>query len=272
MQDNKFSFAQSRHLDQVTALQAQMTDFTYSRHAHEEYAFGITLAGCQEFYANGGFHRSYPGNVFVFNPDVIHDGQSGGDDTLLYRMLYVHPDQFQPLLISAGVKQSNQFRLQNTLIDDTLLHRLIYNMVLIIEDGESDALTLEHSLFAIAERIAQHQGICLSDQRSRKIDTLLFKAREYIHSNIHGSLSLEGISQHVNLSKYHFLRMFRQQFGITPHQYILNYRINQARKSLESGASLNDVVFQFGFSDLSHFNRVFKPVFGMTPRQYQQYF
>ena len=66
--------------------------------------------------------------------------------------------------------------------------------------------------------------------------------------------------------------MFRRQFGITPHQYIVNNRINRAREALESGALLEDVVFDYRFSDLSHFNRRFKPIYGTTPKQYQQSF
>lgn len=50
-QDNHFVYQKSRHLDQVTLLQASMSDFTYGKHAHEEYSFGITLTGRQDFSA-----------------------------------------------------------------------------------------------------------------------------------------------------------------------------------------------------------------------------
>lgn len=51
-------------------LQARMSDFTYIKHAHEEYSFGVTLAGRQDFFAGGAFYRSLPGTVMVFNPDL----------------------------------------------------------------------------------------------------------------------------------------------------------------------------------------------------------
>ena len=108
-QKNEFQFSRSQYLDQVTVLQAEMSDFSYNRHAHEEYSFGVTLTGRQDFFASGEFHHSHPGNIMVFNPDEVHDGHSGGDVSLQYRMLYIHPDQLNPLFSRAGIKPKPVF-------------------------------------------------------------------------------------------------------------------------------------------------------------------
>lgn len=270
--DNQFQFAKSQHLTQVTALRAQIDDFSYGKHAHEEFSFGVTLAGRQDFFSSGAFHRSLPGNIIVFNPDEVHDGHSGVDDALRYRMVYIHPNQLEPMLTTAGVKDSRDFRIADTLIDDAQLRQHILNMALLVEDERDNKLQQECELYQLAARVAQRYGQYSPDRMVRKVDRLLHQARDYIHANLMREISLDQISEQANLSKYHFLRMFRQQFGITPHQYILNCRINKAREALEAGQSLEDVVFSYGFSDLSHFNRRFKPIYGMTPRQYQQHF
>ena len=267
--DNQFQYVKSQHLAQVTVLQATMNDFSYGKHAHEEYSFGVTQAGRQDFFAGGAFHRSHPGNVIVFNPGEVHDGHSGSDDTLQYRMLYIHPSQMEPMLSSVGIKQSQDFQITEKLLDDPLIRQPILNIATLIESKAEDKLQQECELYQLALGIAQRYREYSPQHSVRKIDRLLLQARDYIHANIKIDMTLDDISQHANLSKYHFLRMFREQFGITPHQYVLNCRINRAREALESGAQLDDVVYGYGFSDLSHFNRRFKPIYGMTPRQYQ---
>lgn len=66
---SRFQFIKSQYVPTLTVLHAAIEDFSYDRHAHEEYAFGVTLAGRQDFFSSGQFHRSPPGRYSV---------QSGG--------------------------------------------------------------------------------------------------------------------------------------------------------------------------------------------------
>lgn len=178
-----------------------------------------------------------PGNIIQFNPGEVHDGCSGGDETLMQ----------DPTLRQAILE----------------LSRLITNKV-------GSRIEQEHALYQIASSVTQRAGRFEADDITRKADVLLERARDFIQTHVTKDLALEDISEAANLSKYHFLRLFRKQFGITPHQYVVNCRINAARHALDTGGSLNDVVYRYGFADLSHFNRRFKRIYGMTPRQYQE--
>ncbi|WP_428244229.1 AraC family ligand binding domain-containing protein [Gynuella sp.] len=271
--DNVFQFSQNPLLPDVRGLTAAMADFTYERHSHEEYSLGVTLAGHQDFFHNGGYYSSKPGTIILFNPDEIHDGHSGTDETLHYRMIYLHPRQLQPLLDSITERPLPHYRFGQTLFRDEALRTAILQQVINMEtrdDSTVAPLTLEAGLYRIVERLCQLGGDYQPCSTVSRPDRLLERVKDYIEAHLHSRLTLADMSQVANMSKYHFLRLFRSQCGITPYQYVLNRRINGARKALEQGNSVEDVAYQYGFSDLSHFNRRFKPVYGTTPRRYQR--
>ncbi|MBB3231294.1 AraC family transcriptional regulator [Halomonas stenophila] len=270
-QFSRFDYFKSRHIPELTVLQAALSDFSYDRHAHEEYAFGVTLAGRQDFFSGGQFHRSSPGNVIQFNPEQVHDGHPGGDSALGYVMTYVPSAHLEALFgDAAGCKRAGGFRCGETLMADPELRRAILDLAHLVTHRLGTRIDQEHALHRMATRLVQRAGHYRPDGRPSRPDALLLRARDYILAHLEDDVSLDDISQAAHLSKYHFLRLFRQQFGITPHQYVLNRRVNAARSLLAAGAAPNQVAFRYGFTDLSHFNRRFKRIYGMTPLQYQR--
>lgn len=82
----QFSYQKSAHTLGLSSFSARIKDFSYSKHAHEEFSIGVTCRGRQDFFSNGTFHKSQAGNVIFFNPEQVHDG--GGKD-MEYEMLYI---------------------------------------------------------------------------------------------------------------------------------------------------------------------------------------
>ncbi|MBD5772432.1 AraC family transcriptional regulator [Marinomonas colpomeniae] len=267
--ENRFQFAKSSALDEVMLLEASMSDFSYGVHAHEEFSFGVTLSGRQDFFALGEHHKSHAGNVIVFNPEDAHDGSSGGGDALHYKMLYVHPDQLVPMLESVGVYQAQDFRVEHVVQNDPILKAHILHLAALVESNTASSLKYSSALFEFAEHLAHKERVKVG-ALPRVKDPVFERVRDYLHAHVSEEVSLDELSQVAQISKYHLLRRFRDYFGMTPHQYWQNYRINRAKEALELGMSLADVAFTFGFSDLSYFNRRFKPVFGLTPYQFRR--
>lgn len=98
--------------------------------------------------------------------------------------------------------------------------------------------------------------------------SLLQQVTEYIHEHLQQDLKLVELSAIVQLSPYYFLRLFKQRMGITPHQYILQCRIERAKYLLEhSQLSIADIATRTGFCDQSHLTRCFKRSLGITPKR-----
>lgn len=89
--------------------------------------------------------------------------------------------------------------------------------------------------------------------------------RRILEERFADSVSLDDLTEEVGLSKFHLLRLFREEFGTTPHAFQLHLRIARAREMLDRGTSPAEVALACGFADQAHFTRCFKSIVGFTP-------
>ena len=105
------------------------------------------------------------------------------------------------------------------------------------------------------------------------IDTLerLGRARDFIDHCYDHPLSLDQISEKACFSRYHFLRLFRQAFNKTPHQYLIERRIEKAKELLKGHElRVTDVCFEVGFQSLGSFSSLFQKRVGHAPITYRE--
>jgi len=99
----------------------------------------------------------------------------------------------------------------------------------------------------------------------------LNRARNFIDLCYDLPLDLDEISSHACFSRYHFLRLFRQAFHITPHQYLVERRIERAKELLTSdNLRVTDVCFEVGFQSLGSFSSLFRKSVGHAPITYRE--
>ena len=98
----------------------------------------------------------------------------------------------------------------------------------------------------------------------------LSEAREWIHANYASPAPLEKMAEAAQLNSQHFLRMFRDCFGITPHQYIIDLRLAAARELLsQTEEPVTAICRLTGFESLSSFSGLFRQRFGVSPKAYR---
>ncbi|MBD2256037.1 AraC family transcriptional regulator [Pseudanabaena sp. FACHB-2040] len=99
----------------------------------------------------------------------------------------------------------------------------------------------------------------------------LQKAIEYIHQHLTDEISLGSIAAHLNMSRFHFCRLFKESMGVTPYQYLLQMRIEQAKHLLlKDNSRVAEVAVETGFADQSQLSRHFKRLVGISPKQFVQ--
>lgn len=99
----------------------------------------------------------------------------------------------------------------------------------------------------------------------------LCRARKFIDDSYNLPLNLAAISKEACLSPYHFLRLFRDTFDTTPHQYLIHRRIEKAKELLRARSlSVTDVCFEVGFESLGSFSSLFRKCVGHAPINYRR--
>lgn len=102
-------------------------------------------------------------------------------------------------------------------------------------------------------------------------DKRIEKATLYIRRHIDRDIGLEELAGCSCLSKDHFIRLFKQEMGMTPLKYIHLKKMERAQLLLVTETlSIKEVAYRTGFDDYSYFNRLFKKITGMTPQEYRR--
>jgi AraC-like DNA-binding protein len=102
--------------------------------------------------------------------------------------------------------------------------------------------------------------------RRRAVETAL-----WIDAHSHRSIGLEDAAGQAGISPFHFLRLFSDTLGVTPHQYLVRSRLRHAARRLAEGDSaITDIAYDVGFGDLSNFVRTFHRAAGVSPLRFRQ--
>jgi AraC-like DNA-binding protein len=98
----------------------------------------------------------------------------------------------------------------------------------------------------------------------------IIAAKLYIDKHFPDNIGLNEIAGKAHVSKFHFIRLFKKYYGRTPNQYLQEIRIENAKKILQKGKSINSVCLEIGFTSKTSFINLFKKMTGTTPLAYQK--
>ena len=97
------------------------------------------------------------------------------------------------------------------------------------------------------------------------------EAALWIDAHSHQAIGLEDAADQAGISPFHFLRLFSDTLGVTPHQYLVRSRLRHAARRLaEDDSAITDIAYDVGFGDLSNFVRTFHRAAGASPLRFRQ--
>ncbi len=240
----------------------------YSRHSHAHFSIGAITAGRSTYVHEQSSFEVAAGTVVLMNPGDVHACNPIDDQPWSYLMLYVETPWLTDLQHQLGFSAELEFRrFSDTHLNDARLFRDLNALYAVLVDEQQDVLRKQS---AAVEFFSDLQ-LCLNpiEPSLREPNFKLERAADFIRQHCTDLLSLDDICAAAELSPSYLIRAFKQHYGMTPHAFLVNQRIQFARECLRRGQLIADVALEAGFADQAHFQRAFKQHLAATPGQYR---
>ncbi|MEM9018728.1 MAG: AraC family transcriptional regulator [Verrucomicrobiota bacterium] len=232
-------------------------------HWHSQWQIVAVTRGNGWVRVKGTEHRTPGGSLFLIPPEVVHSND-----------VFDHGCDFRSLLIESstveGIARANGLRLERTRIirapvvlseqwarDFDFFHRCL--------EKKAPSLELELLLESWIVRLLSSQTSQDGETRERTIHPAARRAREYLADHAERNVSLDELALASGLSRFELNRQFSSAFGMPPHAWQIQVRVNRAKDRLRQGQLLCDVAMELGFADQAHFSRLFKRSTGYSP-------
>lgn len=249
------------HLPGVELYHAHIDRYAFEPHSHDAFGIGTIDHGAERFRYRGSQHLASTGSLVMMNPDEIHTGQSESEGGWFYRMIYIEPQVFETLTGESGrwftevVKSNPQAARQLSQLLCALWHT-------------QDPLALDGLMLSLTGLLRPHSRVArkAADEPAHRFDVV----KSYLRDNYTRTIQLDELAALVSLSPYHFLRTFKSQWHVTPHQMLMAIRLNEAKRMLSLGMPAAQVAQSAGLTDQAHLTRAFSHRYGVTPVRYQK--
>lgn len=252
----------------MECLSANFLTHEYAPHAHDTFSIGAIESGSQIATLRGRREETGPGDLYLIDPGVVHDGAPGGEG-YRYRMIYPDTKLFIDILEDVTGKAFNAMpSFSGALPRDPQLATAFHAAHRTLESG-AGALESDESMFSVLAAIFARYGSTIVVPVDTKERSAVVRARDYLVENFDRDVNLEELAGVAGLSRAHLIRAFRREYHITPHAFLTDRRVQVARRLLREGRMPADVAVECGFADQAHFTRHFKSRTGVTPGQFR---
>jgi AraC-like DNA-binding protein len=253
-------------LNNILFENVNLSSEDFTKHYHHTYTVGLTYKGVLKSYNANQSYDSYEYSIRINNPGEVHAGKSKEwSHANFYPTVEIMSNLYLQIF---GENKTPYF--QRHIVNNKILFLKLHSFFDSYFKKEDDML-IESNLIDALSTLILTSTIYTKNYKNIFEDKKIIKdTYELINDSIETNFTLDMLASNVNLSKYHFLRTFKKEFGLTPHAFIVNERLNRANNLIQEGHTISEASLQVGFNDQSHFSRNFKKYFGYTPSYLQK--
>jgi AraC-like DNA-binding protein len=232
---------------------------------HADVSIAVVTAGSFQYRTRTGAATLAPGSLLLGNAGACFECghmHGRGDRCLAF---HCDPGFFEAIVAEVPDARTTEFA-RASLPAIPALMPLVAEAEAARDDGDAGVFEELMLRFIAAVTTLQRRERALRQAPGARDEARVTAALRRIERESHAPLTLATLARDAELSPFHFLRVFRQVAGLTPHQYILRTRLHRAALRLRrSAAAVTEIAYDCGFNDLSTFNRRFRRLMGVAP-------
>ncbi len=249
-------------------------------HSHDYYEFYFFLEGDVSIVIENVAYSLKYGDMVLIPPQVAHHRIIHTANRPYRRfVLWIRREYLmQRIKESASygylvqrVQETKQYLFSNDIIT---FHAIEFQIFTLLEETKFARFGSEaQASLCINTLLLQLNRIVYEKEHKKSVkeqQNLCRNVIYYIEEHLEEELSLEQLSKQFFLSKYHIAHTFKNQMGISVHQYILKKRMQVSREAILSGERISTIYVKYGFGDYSSFYRAFKKEYGVAPKEYRE--
>lgn len=252
---------------------------TLPAHTHDYYEFYLFLEGDLDLEISGHARPLHPGDMVLVPPGVSHHALMHSSDRPYRRFVLWVSQEYAARLLKES--PDYVFLMQRAATSSRCYYHfheaefssIQSRLIRLLEEFHSNRYGRNAAIYLALNDLLLYMNRIIYEREHPVVSgsgDLMQEITLFIDEHLTEDLSLDVLADHVCLSKYYIAHYFKDNLGISIHQYITKKRLQSCSEAIAAGSDITRTFDEYGFRDYSSFYRMFRKEYGMSPREYQE--
>lgn len=252
---------------------------TLPAHTHDYYEFYLFLEGDLDLEISGHARPLHPGDMVLVPPGVSHHALMHSSDRPYRRFVLWVSQEYAARLLKES--PDYVFLMQRAATSGRCYYHfheaefssIQSRLIRLLEEFHSNRYGRNAAVYLALNDLLLYMNRIIYEREHPVVSgsgDLMQEITLFIDEHLTEDLSLDVLADHVCLSKYYIAHYFKDNLGISIHQYITKKRLQSCSEAIAAGSDITRTFDEYGFRDYSSFYRMFRKEYGMSPREFQE--